>query len=166
MSLYKQVSVLLTPHPGNFSLQHRERNTEYLQKNTTNQGTVSWNLIRINISTKQFPNVRHRIYCGRGSGMFVKGQRNKEFALRFCPPEMSESILIKSHQYGFLNLTWIRMGAIDMSNMGRGKLQRPQSKTQSYRQPKNAKSGIFPKEENTKCLFNTKISALKTYTCK
>lgn len=114
------MSVLLTPHPGNVSLQHRERNTEYLQKNTTNQDAVLWNLIPINTSTKQFPNVRHRIYCGRGSGMFVKGQRNKGFALRFCPPEMSETIFITSHQYGFLNLTWIRMGAIDMSNMGRG----------------------------------------------
>ena len=105
MSLYKQVSVLLTPHPGNFFLQHRERNTEYLQENTTNQDAVLWNLIPINTSIKQSPNVRHRIHWGRGSGVFVKGHKNKGFALRFCPPEMSETILIKSHQYGFLNMT-------------------------------------------------------------
>ena len=155
-----------SPHTQETSLCNRERNTEYLQKNTTNQDAVLWNLIPINTSTKQFPNVRHRIHWGRGSGMFVKGQKNKEFALRFCPPEISETILIKSHQYGFLNMTWTRMGAIDMANMGRGKLQRPQSKPQSYRQPRNSKSGLSPKEENTKCWSNTKSSSLKTYTCK
>ena len=98
MSLYSQISVVLTPHQGNFFLQQMEITTE-------NHNQSKCRAVEISSKSciyKQFLNLRFREQTLRKGGKIFKSHRNREFAMRLCLLVISEATPIKSHQHDCL----------------------------------------------------------------
>lgn len=96
--LHLQVSVVLTPHQGNFSLQQMETITESYNQPKCSRGALP---LVGHLQHTRFLNLGLWDHCGRGRGKIVRA-REMDFAVRLCLLEMPEMLPIKPHQHGWI----------------------------------------------------------------
>lgn len=99
-----QISIMFNPRQENFFLQQAET---AIESHNRGDGRL-WIPIPTHTSTTQLPQRRLRDHWGRGRQQDCNSQWIREFAVRPCPPEMSEAVPTKYRHHECLDMIQIR----------------------------------------------------------
>lgn len=147
------MSVVLTPYQENFSWQQMKSQSKCRDGEPFKTGTPSMQLLHLKL--------RDVVEVEVGK---CQSQKEKKFAVMLHFLGMSEATAINSHQCGYLNMSWINTAAGMLKRM-RERLWRLNhtQRTMGKWGMLGAGKVVFPRENHTRCLSNTKSSALKNY---